>query len=202
MDFGEFFDPALWSRVGMALLCGGLIGLERQLRGKPAGMRTSSLICLGTSMFVYLGTGVVAEGGDPTRVLGQVVTGIGFLGAGVIMTRDGLLTGVTSAAVVWVLAASGAAIGAGRFAAALAMTIVTVAVLVGVEALEHAFASLRRGVHAVAPTDDGAEDAQGANDGESIGAANGEPHRAATMRERPFRSSGAPPPRHARPRRR
>ena len=149
MDWGEFGDIALWKRVGMALLCGGLVGLERQLRGKPAGMRTSSLICLGTTLFVYLGLGISGTGGgDSTRVIGQVVTGVGFLGAGVIMTRNGLVTGVTSAAVVWVLAAIGASIGAGRFAAAFAVSVVTVVVLVGVEALEHVFSALRRGVHA------------------------------------------------------
>jgi putative Mg2+ transporter-C (MgtC) family protein len=190
MEFAEFFDRALWTRIAIALLCGGVIGLERQLRGKPAGMRTSSLICLGTAMFVHLGTGFVAEGGDPTRVLGQVVTGIGFLGAGVIMTRDGLLTGVTSAAVVWVLAASGAAIGAGRYAAAVAMSVVTVAVLVGVESLEHAFVALRRGVHATSE-DPESNEGLGADDGRSL---DGQGlHQAATTRERPFRSSGAPP---------
>lgn len=151
MDFGEFLDAALWSRVGMALLCGGLIGLERQLRGKPAGMRTSSLICLGTTLFVYLGLGISGlqgGGGDATRVLGQVVTGVGFLGAGVIMTRNGLVTGVTSAAVVWLLAAVGSAVGTGRFGAALAVSIVSIVVLVGVEQLEKVFSALRRGVHA------------------------------------------------------
>jgi putative Mg2+ transporter-C (MgtC) family protein len=143
----ELWDSGLWARVGMALLCGGIVGLERQLRGKPAGMRTSSLICLGTAMFIYLGHGLTGTAGDPSRVLGQVVTGIGFLGAGVIMTRNGLLTGVTSAAVIWLLAAVGSAIGIGRFGAALALAVVTVAVLVGIERLEHAFGALRRGVH-------------------------------------------------------
>jgi putative Mg2+ transporter-C (MgtC) family protein len=152
MEWGELFDVALWSRVGMALLCGGVIGLERQLRGRPAGVRTSSLICLGTAMFVYLGMGMSDHGGgDATRVLGQVVTGVGFLGGGVIMTRDGLVTGVTSAAVVWVLAAVGACVGAGRFAPAVAISVVTVTVLVGVEKLEHAYVQLRRGVHAEKP---------------------------------------------------
>lgn len=149
MGLGELFDVALWSRVGMALLCGGVIGLERQLRGKPAGMRTSSLICLGTAMFVYLGLDMrQVDGGDATRVLGQVVSGVGFLGAGVIMTRNGLVTGVTSAAVVWVLASAGAAIGAGKFGMAFALSIATVGILVGVQKLERMFAQLRRGVHA------------------------------------------------------
>jgi len=171
MGFEEAFDPALWSRVAMALLCGGMVGLERQLRGKPAGMRTSSLICLGTAMFVYLGEGLGGIAGDPSRVLGQVVTGIGFLGAGVIMTRNGAVTGVTSAAVVWILAAAGAAIGFGRFGSALAISLVTVAILLGVQYLEQAFASLRRGVHAGDGNIDGNES------------------------ERPPRGSGVPPPR-------
>jgi len=153
----ELWDSALWARVGMALLCGGIVGLERQLRGKPAGIRTSSLICLGTAMFVYLGTGLQGASGDPSRVLGQVVTGIGFLGAGVIMTRGGMLTGVTSAAVIWLLAAVGSAIGLGRFGAALAMALVSVAVLLGIEQLEHASSALRRGVHSGAEGED-AED--------------------------------------------
>jgi putative Mg2+ transporter-C (MgtC) family protein len=148
MHLGEFLDRELWLKVLVALCCGGIVGLERQLRGKPAGMRTSGLICLGTMMFVHLGGQLADSGADPTRVLGQVVTGIGFLGAGVIMTRDGLVTGVTSAAVVWVLAAVGSAIGLGRFGEAVSMSLVTVTVLVGAERLERAFASLRRGVHA------------------------------------------------------
>lgn len=141
------FSPDFWIRVGVAIVCGGIIGLERQLRGKPAGIRTCILICLGTQFFVLLGSSF-PEQGDPTRVLGQVVTGIGFLGAGVILTREGLIQGVTSAAVIWLLAAIGAMIGLGHVLAALAISGVTVGVLVGVELLEKSFQSLRRGVHA------------------------------------------------------
>jgi putative Mg2+ transporter-C (MgtC) family protein len=180
MTFEELWDGQLWSRVGMALLCGGIVGLERQLRGKPAGMRTSSLICLGTAMFIYLGSAMHGDSVDPSRVLGQVVTGIGFLGAGVIMTRNGLVTGVTSAAVVWLLAAAGAAIGVGRFGTALAMSVVSVGVLVGVERLEHAFSALRRGVHAGTASDEPPPP-------EEVGSALPEP-RLPTPR-----SSGAPP---------
>jgi putative Mg2+ transporter-C (MgtC) family protein len=182
MMFDELWDGELWGRVGMALLCGGIVGLERQLRGKPAGIRTSSLICFGTAMFVHMSQGLGASA-DPTRVLGQVVTGIGFLGAGVIMTRNGLLTGVTSAAVVWMLAAVGSAIGLGRYGAALAMATVSVAILVGVERLEHAFGALRRGVHgsASADTEDGDLDPESDSD------------QPPPRRPRPPRSSGGPP---------
>ena len=137
-----------WIRIGVSVACGGIIGLERQVRGKPAGIRTSILICLGTQFFVLLGSGFAAETADPTRVLGQVVTGIGFLGGGVILAREGSVLGVTSAAVIWVLAAIGATIGVGYISAALAISIVTVAILVGVELLEGSFRSLRQGVYA------------------------------------------------------
>src|SRR5688500_4008597 len=97
----ELLDPwrsEFWVPVLAAIACGGIIGLERQLRGKPAGIRTCTLICLGTHFFVLLGSTFASEDADPTRVLAQVVSGIGFLGAGVILTREGLLVGVTSAA--------------------------------------------------------------------------------------------------------
>ena len=143
------FSPHFWLRVGVAVLCGGIIGFERQFRGKPAGIRTSILICMGTHYFVLLGSAFAPENADPTRVLGQVVTGIGFLGAGVILTREGLVVGVTSAAVIWMLASIGATIALGYVGAALAITLVTVGVLVGVEKLEQTFRILRRGVHAL-----------------------------------------------------
>jgi putative Mg2+ transporter-C (MgtC) family protein len=145
VDWNEALSPSLWARIGMAVACGTALGLERQLRGKPAGIRTSVLVCLGTLTFVHLG--VQLEGADPARVLGQVVTGIGFLGAGVILTQGGLVKGVTSAAVVWVLAAAGAAIGLDRFGLAVALTVVALTVLLGVEGLERVFSGLRRGVH-------------------------------------------------------
>lgn len=143
------FAAPFWIRVGVAVLCGGFIGLERQLRGKPAGIRTSILICLGTHFFVSLGTAFDPGVGDPTRVLGQVITGIGFLGAGVILTHGGLVMGVTSAAVVWMLAAVGAAVGSGHEEVAVAATAVTLTVLVGVQWMEDRFERLRRGVHAL-----------------------------------------------------
>jgi putative Mg2+ transporter-C (MgtC) family protein len=151
MQHPDALDPStslFWLRIGAALLCGGLLGLERQLRGKPAGMRTSILICLGTMLFVTLGSVFAAGEADPTRVLGQVVTGIGFLGAGVILTREGIVVGVTSAAAIWLLAAVGSAIALGYERSAIAITFVALLVLIGIESMESSFASLRRGVHA------------------------------------------------------
>ena len=138
-------SPAFWLRLGTAILCGGIIGLERQLRGKAAGIRTSILICMGTALFVALGASFGGERVDPTRVLAQVVTGIGFLGGGVILAREGAVVGVTSAAVIWVLAALGSMIGLGHLAAAIVLTLVTVALLLGVELLESTFRRLRQG---------------------------------------------------------
>jgi len=137
-----------WIGIGIAALCGGIIGFERQIRGKPAGIRTSILICLGTSIFVHLGATFGGTNVDPTRVLGQVVTGIGFLGAGVIIAHEGLVKGVTSAAVIWVLAGIGAMIGFGLFIPAVALSFVTVGILTGVELLENSVRRLRRGAHA------------------------------------------------------
>ncbi len=134
-----------WQHVGTAVLCGGVIGIERQLRGKAAGIRTSILICLGTAIFVALGASFGADKADPTRVLAQVVSGIGFLGGGVILAREGLITGVTSAAVIWILAALGAMIGLGHLRATLVLTLVTLGILLGVELLEGAFRRLRQG---------------------------------------------------------
>lgn len=138
-----------WIQVAVSIACGFIVGLERQLRGKPAGVRTCILVCLGTATFMRLGL-MLDEGRttDPTRVLGQIVTGIGFLGGGLILTKDGLIMGVTSASVIWVLAAVGALIGVNRFGDALAVSLVMVFVLLGVEALESGFKAFRRGVHA------------------------------------------------------
>jgi putative Mg2+ transporter-C (MgtC) family protein len=133
-------------RVGVSLLCGCMVGLERELRGKPTGMRTCVLICLGTALFVRLGvvlSQVDGGKGDASRVLGQVVTGIGFLGAGVIMAHGESIHGVTTATVVWILAATGALIGSGKDAEAIAISIVTVAILVILDHLERGIQRMR-----------------------------------------------------------
>ncbi|MDA3970774.1 MAG: MgtC/SapB family protein [Desulfobulbaceae bacterium] len=143
------FSDFPWGQLLTAVLCGGLIGLERQLRGKPAGIRTSILICMGTQIFVYLGSTLITGVADPGRVIGQVVSGVGFLGGGVIMSKDGLVIGVTSAAVIWVLAAIGATIGLGQLTYAVIITITTLTVLIGVEFLENSVKRLQRGAHAL-----------------------------------------------------
>ena len=132
-------------QLATSVICGGIVGFERQLRRKAVGIRTGILICLATHIFVRLSITLDSSDVDPTRVIGQVVTGVGFLGAGVILARGGSITGVTSAAVVWMLAAIGSTIGVGRPAEALVLTILVVAILIGVRLLESAFKRLRGG---------------------------------------------------------
>jgi len=147
MDLANALSAQFWLKILITLLCGGLIGFERQWRGKPAGIRTSILICLGTEVFVSFGALLHSPAADPARVVGQVITGVGFLGAGVIMGKEGIVKGVTSAAVIWILAAIGVVIGTGYLFTALALTLVTVSILVGVEILESSFKKLRKGAH-------------------------------------------------------
>ncbi len=124
----DSLDRQLLIRIGFSMLCGFLVGIERHLHKKPIDIRTSILICMGTMAFIYLGE-MLSDEKDASRVLGQVVTGIGFLGAGAIITRQGLVLGMTSAAVVWVLAAIGASIGFGHYAMGVLLSLITVFVL-------------------------------------------------------------------------
>lgn len=139
--------PLTWEALLCCFLSGIIVGLERQLRGKPMGMRTSALICIGTYIFIAITPQVSNQMTDPSRVIGQVITGIGFLGAGVILARGGAVIGVTSASAIWVLAAIGVVIGLGFPWLGVKMAVLTVAVLVGVDFFEHRFAFLQRGVH-------------------------------------------------------
>lgn len=136
-------DSSFGIQLAVAVLCGGIVGIERQLRGKAIGIRTGILICLATQVFVRLSITLNDSDVDPTRVIGQVVTGVGFLGAGVILARGGAITGVTSAAVVWMLAAIGSTIGIGRPLEGLVLSFLVVGVLIGVRMLESAFKRLR-----------------------------------------------------------
>jgi len=146
----EHFNPLsfdFWLPVLVSVLCGVMVGLERQLRGKPLDVRTAILICLGTNVFIRLGVAVGGENVDHTRVLGQVVTGIGFLGAGVILRRGESVVGLTTASVIWVLAAIGAAIGFEQYSAAISLAFVTLVVLNFLEMIEDRIAMMRRGPH-------------------------------------------------------
>jgi putative Mg2+ transporter-C (MgtC) family protein len=136
-----------WIKILLSLLCGGIIGLERQIKGKPSGIRTSIFICLGTNIFISIGIANSGANVDVTRVLGQVVTGIGFLGAGVIIAREGLVVGITSAAVIWVLAGVGSMIGFGYYMQAIVISMTTLLILVGIGFIENRSSRLRGGLY-------------------------------------------------------
>ena len=150
MNYSDFFNisPYQWHSIITAIICGGVIGFERQVRGKPVGIRTASLITLGTYLFMTTSATMGLENTDPSRVLGQIITGIGFLGAGVMLARDGAVVGVTSAATIWVLAAIGAMIGTNNLVAGVKVSILVVGILYGVDLLEKHIKMLSRGVHA------------------------------------------------------
>jgi hypothetical protein len=110
----EIFRFDLGAKLLVAIIAGGAVGFERELRGKPAGLRTNILICLGSALLMDLSVRIADDyNGDPGRIAAQVVTGIGFLGAGTILHTRGTITGLTSAATIWVVAAIGLTAGAG-----------------------------------------------------------------------------------------
>lgn len=144
-----FFDisPFSWLHIISAIIAGMVIGIERQTQGKPIGIRTSILIIMSTYAFVVLAKECGVESGDNGRIVGQICAGIGFLGAGVILSRNGVVTGVTSAAVIWVLATIGITIALGHYYTAIKISFLSVAILLVIDKVEHYFRILQRGVH-------------------------------------------------------
>jgi putative Mg2+ transporter-C (MgtC) family protein len=122
----------------VAVFCGGAIGLEREIAHKPAGLRTNVLVCVGATLFMivsrHIGGG--APYTDPARLVAQVVTAIGFIGAGVILQSRGSITGLTTAATILVLGAVGVTIGEGMFTVAVMTTVLIIVVLVLLRKIE------------------------------------------------------------------
>ncbi len=149
IDIATIFSiaPFDWASIATALICGATIGTERQLRGKPVGIRTSSLIVLGTYLFIAASMQVSTVATDPSRIIGQVVTGIGFLGAGVMLSKEGVVVGVTSAATIWALAAIGVCIAIIDTFVAIKLAVIVVSILYGMDILEEYFSIFTRGVH-------------------------------------------------------
>lgn len=102
-------------KVFLALVLGGALGLERQYHDKPAGFATNCLICLGAMLFTVLSEFMSLQDGDPGRIAAQVVTGVGFIGAGSILRDGNKISGLTTAAGVWLVAAIGMAVGYGQY---------------------------------------------------------------------------------------
>lgn len=144
---GLRLDLAL--KLGLAVLMGGAVGLERQIAGKPAGLRTNILICLGSALVMDLSMNLMGPDGrvgDPARMAAQVVTGIGFIGAGTIMQSKGNISGLTSAATIWTVAAIGLTIGAGFYVEGLGATAMVLIVLLVIGNLEHKLVRTQRTV--------------------------------------------------------
>src|SRR5262245_43105201 len=120
----------MMERLLLAAALGAAIGVEREVRRKPAGLRTNILIALGSALFTAVSLALVtSNNGTPDRVAAQVVTGVGFLGAGAIMRSGRNVHGMTTAATIWVNAGVGMAAGAGEYALAAIATAVTLVVL-------------------------------------------------------------------------
>lgn len=131
-----------WLRLDLALrlmlasVLGGVVGLEREASGKPAGFRTNLLICVGAALLTDLSISVslmadpAETNADPARIAAQIVSGIGFLGAGTIIQARGSVVGLTTAATLWVVAAIGMAVGAGEYVEAIGTTVLVIIALI------------------------------------------------------------------------
>lgn len=127
-------------QLALAVVLGGAVGLERELSGRPAGLRTTILICVGATLFTSLSVRMGSGHGDPGRVAAQILTGVGFIGAGTILHTRGHVTGLTSAATIWTVAAIGMALGAGAYVDAIGTTVLVLVVLNGLLYVERAVA--------------------------------------------------------------
>ena len=133
------FDREGLLQMALAVILGGLIGLEREFRGRPAGLRTMIVVCLGSTLVMVVSSSMSAPsvGGfdpaitrvDPGRIAAGVVTGIGFLGAGVVIKLGDLVRGVTTAATIWFVAVLGVALGQGFYLLSVVATLVALVVL-------------------------------------------------------------------------
>lgn len=155
----DWLDPAwietlrlgLLGRLLLATVLGGVIGLERELSGKPAGLRTNILICVGAALLMDVSEAVAASAttgpADPGRIAAQVVSGIGFIGAGTILVERGAIVGLTTAATIWVVAAIGLAVGSHAYIEAVGATILVGLTLVILGRVEHFLFGRRQAMH-------------------------------------------------------
>jgi putative Mg2+ transporter-C (MgtC) family protein len=127
------------ARLVVAAILGGIIGLERQLRHKPAGLRTNMFICFGSAMFTVLSRQLAGTDADSARIAAQIIPGIGFIGAGSILHSRGSVTGLTTAATLFVVASVGMAAGGGLYLTALFATAMILIALALLGRLERAY---------------------------------------------------------------
>jgi putative Mg2+ transporter-C (MgtC) family protein len=123
-------------KILLAIGVGGIIGIEREFRDKAAGFRTLIFICLGSALFTMFSVSIAGPGNDPTRIASSIVTGVGFLGAGVILREGGHVLGLTTAATVWLVAALGMGIGAAEHTIALVVAGISLLILGGFPLIE------------------------------------------------------------------
>ena len=135
MDWSHDIIPAL-----LAIACGAVIGTERQFKHKPAGLRTNIMICLGAAVFTVISEKMSLGTQDSvTRIAAQIVTGVGFLGAGAVIQDRGGIHGLTTAATIWLMASIGMACGARLYWLAVITTILALAVLIGLGHVDRYF---------------------------------------------------------------
>ena len=126
----EISDLDMIARVAVAAILGAAFGIERELQHKTAGLRTHTLVAAGAALFTVAGASVSSDGTDLTRVAAQVVTGIGFIGAGGMIKTGFTISGITTAATLWFAAALGVAVGFGLYAVAVvALTMALIAMI-------------------------------------------------------------------------
>lgn len=129
-------------KILLSIAVGGVIGLEREFRDKAAGFRTLIFICVGSTLFTMFSV-KLAGANDPTRIAAGIVSGVGFLGAGVILREGGRVIGLTTAAIIWLVAALGMGIAGGYYGLAIAVAGITTVVLLGFPLLERAVNRVR-----------------------------------------------------------
>lgn len=142
LSYFQIADNDILMRIVFSIVLGSIIGLERELTNKAAGLRTQILVCLGSCLFTILSiygfsTAVTLYPlGDPSRVAAQIITGIGFIGAGTVLRQGLTVTGLTTASTLWIVAAIGMACGCGQLSIAVVTTLISVGVLVLIRFIE------------------------------------------------------------------
>ena len=138
-EMASGFVATSLTRLVLAAILGGAIGLERELRHRPAGLRTNMFICFGAAMFTILSSGLAGVPSDSARIAAQIIPGIGFIGAGSILHNRGLTTGLTTAATLFVVASVGMAAGGGLYVTAAFATLIVLLALLALGHAEHTF---------------------------------------------------------------